>query len=1513
MATKVEEAPAADRRPPSGEIARAYRGPRRQRALRRSRSARVPYAFAALVVGIAILLLVSSILSSEVLYSSGSTGHDSEIVDQAMTSAAAMLEANASGSLLGELAHLLASGANPPLGTLNASISRDVHQYVATQFSGSHTHSSLCANGRDLGGVTVCVLAFWVGATFPSWQGNGLAPTVTATSPNGVSAWPASPNQELSTPTLAVPAQVNETPFAAVVGNFELSAVDLSGTTTVSSFPFLRTETAPLGLLESSADIFTADLTGPDGGFARLASYILTTLAELRALLGYGSGGYPGPDTGVTTGVHQILTTQDVANAGALAVMLETFYAFHATDPNALSLFRNTLPARYSTLLSSALQGKIDGAALYLYLESTPGSAWSNENVAVGETLAQSISSFADRFTFDLLDTYWGAQTVDPTLTEPVTDWQFVWSLSSQWAQARLSQYMTDYRTWMGSQLSNLASYTGTSPLGILGAWADQYGPGNLLCYYPSPYGPIWVGIPDYYTIFPGGSYSATTSKVSNTISLVMGNANGGSPYNPSPFVVKTKLQIYGMGGSSTTRHTFDYTLVDRSLLGEYVTSSPRNGAANDTLTQIITDLSLSMNTPAGSSLSSPGYVPYVAGWMDGQVPSSVSTSSVGVTDPTSPYQLGPSGQGSTYLQSGVDALYSGPFNSALGTLASDEPSQSSSWFVQGAEYPQGLGSGPALGQKNSLLDTARLAVRLWTMMDYNLYFGGVDPISPVFTFGPVSYQQQAPYDESLSGPPTPFTFPDFPQDLQVSAFDDIYQWITSNTASPSCNYDSACMAGYYGATCVAPWGPGSGYFNALALYYWNPQGLWDALLPSVQVVAAGSVGAVASQALGALQSAWSDTGVASWSSYAFRNWVEQSIGSPKVLPDMSNLASSWEPQLYQNAESWTARNLDEHTLVDQPTLLGGSPFEVWQGNRTQAVDRGGLLSEGPPQVTISLSSNSVGLSPPQETLHLVDPQDQSSNMAIAPFQTTWDVRYSTTVHLTLSLPQNPVLPGPTGPVPTQLQLTIPLHAEFPVNVLTPWPLKTGARGVPSDPVLTYTRGLAGIVGSDMHTAKNPDFLPGTYISPSLDDLLSRVGSVSHVALGETTVDASLLGNLPDVAATAGPVTSLALGASIDVATNAMVSTSQQGNSAAIKGDMNQMDGALGRIGFPSLLYLNNYAFLGNNVSLTMAGTYVATLSQGTSSASVLDASMTFSASALDLVSVDYDNNYGPFSFSLVHAPTSRGAAGSTPLGLQMNAAWDRWGVSSNLALAAPGGGPQAAPGGGPTPLGSLYVPALGATTSSADLYEQGFPSLPTAAATAYGSSVAAWLSGYGPGSPPTFDELVSAEQFAMGYYFDSVRTAGFSATLDRIDVGVSGVEGGAWFSGGVAYDPTGAITRGGLETFLEWEVTANRPLAYALGNPVPDSLVIAEAPPSLLADAFWNDSAGACSGGVGGGCPSVGDAYQNTPGGFVAPNLAALESDLGGLGGGLSNGPTVDLGGSGPSGTVPFLAQLTY
>ncbi|MDE1821069.1 MAG: hypothetical protein KGI98_09545 [Euryarchaeota archaeon] len=1479
----------------------------RGRALRRDRHGRVPYAFAALVVGLALLLLVSSLLSSEVLWTGGITGHDTEIVDQAMTSAVAMLEENASEALLGELAHLLEGGANPPLQLLNSSVASDVQQYVATAFHGSTTHSPLCPSGRDMGPATVCVLSFWVGVTFPSWQGNGLAPNVAPTPPDAGSAWPAMPGQEVSTTGFSVPAQVNETPFPAVVGAFVLSAVDPSGTSTVASYPFLRTETVPLGLLESSSDLFTADLTGPDGGFARLAAYILSTVAELRALLGYGSGGYSGPDTGATTGVAEVLTPADVANAGALAVMVETLYTFHATDPSAVTLFGNSLPPRFSSLLHAALQGRIDGAALFLYLESTPGSLWSNENVAVGETLAQAISSFSDRFTFDLLHTIWGAQTVDPTLREPVADWAFVWSLTSQWAQARLSQYMTQYRSWMGSQLSHLTSYTGTSPVGIMGAWADQDGPGDLLCYYPSTGGPIWVGIPDFYTIFPGGSYSATTGAVGNTTSLVLGNPNAAAPYNPAPYVVKTTLKINAQGGPSTIKHTFDYTLVDSSLLGEYTTSTPTNGASNDTLTQLLTDLSWSMSTPAGSSLSSPGYVPYVAGWMDGQVPSGLSTSSVGVPDPTSPLQLGPSGAGSTYLQDGVGSLYSGPFASALSTLAADEPTQSSSWFVQGAEYPRGLGSGPNQGDANSLLDIARLAVRLWTMMDYNLYWGGIGQITPIYTFGPVSYQQQAPYDERISSPPAPYSFPDLPQDLQVSAFDDIYKWISTHTASPSCSYDSACQAGYYGAICVSPWGPGSGYFNALALYFWNPQGVWDALAPSTLTVAAGSVGRVASQAQPALVSAWADTGNAHWNSAYFRSWVEQSLGGSEVLPDMASLASTWAPELYGNAQSWNSRVLDEHTLVDQPTLLGGLPFQAWQGNRSQAVAGGGLLDEGPPQVSLALRGTTLGLSPPLETLQFVDPQDRSSDMGISPFQTTWDVRYSSTVDLVLTVPGDPVLPGPSGPEPTRLALSVPLHAEFPVTVVTPWPLETGAQGVPSDPTLTYTRGLTGIEGADVHVARNPDFLPGTYVSPTLIDLLGRVGIVGGEVLGETTADASLLSALPDTAASGGPGAAEGLGDGLDYATNAMVATDQQGNSASVRGDMGTMNSLLSRIGFPSLLYLNNYAFLGDNLSLTLQGTYVATFGEGTNAASVLDASLTFSASALSFISVDYDNAYAPYTFSLVHTPN-----GATGLGLQLRAGWLRWGVTSSLALTAPGGGPAGPSGGGPTALGALYVPALGTTVPSADLYEQGSPSLPSPAAGAYSRSVGEWLSSYGPTAPPTFDEVVSAEQFAFGYYYDSVRQSGLSGTLDRIDLGVSLGLGNTWSSGSIAYAPGGAVTAAGLETFLEWAVSANRPLAYALGEPTPDEQVIAQLPPSLLASVFWNDSLGGCGGGLG-SCPAVGDVYANYPGAFSSPNLAAIESDLGGLGGGLSNHPEVILGGNGPSGSSPFLGQLTY
>ncbi len=1490
-------------------------GPSGARRFRRSRSARVPYAFAALVVGFALLLVVASLLTSEVALTGGLQGQEPVLVDQAMQQAASMLEDNASNALVGVLAHMLA-GTDPALGDLNASVASGVQSYVASSFRSSPTPSPRCPLGRPFGDVTVCVLSYAVDVTYPGWQTTGLLPQVASVSPSTVSHWPAAPPNELDPSRLAVPGGGNSTPFPAVVGNFTLVAVDPSGVTTQGTFPFLRTETTPLGLLVSASDLFTTDLSGPNGGFARLAQYILTTLAQLRALLGYGSGGYPGPDSGATTGVREILTNADVADAGALAVALETLYSFHATDPNVVpSLFGNTLPPSFSALLTQALDGYVDGAALLLFLESAPPSDWSNELVALGESLAQSISSFSDRFTFDLLYTFWGPTTVDPTLREPVADWNFVHSLSQQWALSELQTYMDDYRTWMGSQLQGLPSFTGRSSLPVLQAQADQaatlFGPGYLLCYdaLGNP-----VPVPDTYTLFPGGSYSATTLAVPDLLSLVLGDPNAASPYPGAPFSVSTDVQVTG---SAPYVSTLDFTLTDSSLLGEYASSSPT--PSMDTMTSLLTDVSESMDTPAGSALSSPGYVPYVATWMDGQLPSSVTTTTAGVADPTSAQQLGPGGSSSTYLGAGVDALYSGPFASSLSTFQSDAATQSGNWFVAGAEYPSGVvGTGPTVGTPNSLLDIARLAVRLWAMMDYNLYWGGTRGISSGYSFGPVAYQ--APNNELISVPPKSTNgFPDFSQNLMVSLFDYVYSWVQQNSATGNplqdCQWDSACLTNYAGlgpTACPSPWGPNSGYANAIAAYFSNPQGLWSALLPSALKVTSASVQQVGPLAQLPLLTAYTDTGkgLAMWGP-KFQAWVESNLGGPRVLPDTLSLAQSWEPDLYQSSESWTARNVDEHAIVDQPYLQAGLPSQFWQGNRSQALSSGSIYDTGPPEVSLALSSVVALRSQATETVQLVDPQDLSSNMGTSPFQTTWDVRYSATVSVVLTDPTSPILPGPSGPEPTRLAFTVPLYAEFPVTVFTPWPLETGALGLPSDPVLTYTRGLTGIEGSDVRTASAPDYLPGTYISGPLVDLLSRVGTVSHTAMQETAVDASLLGNLPGQGAQGGPQLSSALAESVDGSAQAFLGIAQQGNSAAARADMNTLSTALSRIGLPTgLLYLNNYAFLGDNVTLTLQGNYAATWTQGSATASVLDAQIAFSSSSLSLVHVGYDNTYGPFSFSIVHSPLPGSSLG---VGEYLAAGWTQWGVPSVLTLSSPvGTGPLPTPTSPATPLGSLYVPAMGSTLTTAELYELGQPSLSSSASAAYQSSSAAWLTGVGPGHPPTFDTLVSAEQYALADYFDAVRANGLSGSFSSFDLGVSAAEGDQWFSSSLSYRPNGAPTAASLETFLGWAVQESRPLGYALGDPTPDAAVLSEMPRSLLGTTWWNESVGACQGSLA-TCPGVGDVYLNTPGGYTAANFAAIQCDLGGLGGGASDQPAVLFGGSGTSGTDPYVAELSY
>lgn len=131
---------------------------------------------------------------------------------------------------------------------------------------------------------------------------------------------------ELPSPSDDALGIVTVNPYYVAVGNFTVS-VSASSVSLSRQSSFQRPVISALPFLESKLRSFESSAEGEFSDLGRMAAYMLTTLAQLRVLEGYGQPMY---SAGLAT--DQILTEQDVHRAVAVGLLLEQARLFRDVD-----------------------------------------------------------------------------------------------------------------------------------------------------------------------------------------------------------------------------------------------------------------------------------------------------------------------------------------------------------------------------------------------------------------------------------------------------------------------------------------------------------------------------------------------------------------------------------------------------------------------------------------------------------------------------------------------------------------------------------------------------------------------------------------------------------------------------------------------------------------------------------------------------------------------------------------------------------------------------------------------------------------------------------------------------------------------------------------------------------------------------------------------------------------------------------------------------------------------------
>ncbi len=199
---------------------------------------------------------------------------------------------------------------------------------------------------------------------------------------------------ELPSPSTEVLGERTTNPYYVAIGNFSVSASEGSveffkessfERPIISALPFLE---AKLRTFESSSDGEFSDL-------ARMVSYMLTTLCEMRVLEGYGQPMYTSLQTA------DILTEEDAYRAVSVGLLLEQARLFRGMDRSFERQVANACGGGEVGVLalSSSFPRYLDPAELFLWFLGKTSPAIDGKCL-----VAQAVYGLADQLCLKLLD-----------------------------------------------------------------------------------------------------------------------------------------------------------------------------------------------------------------------------------------------------------------------------------------------------------------------------------------------------------------------------------------------------------------------------------------------------------------------------------------------------------------------------------------------------------------------------------------------------------------------------------------------------------------------------------------------------------------------------------------------------------------------------------------------------------------------------------------------------------------------------------------------------------------------------------------------------------------------------------------------------------------------------------------------------------------------------------------------------------------------------------------------------
>ena len=200
--------------------------------------------------------------------------------------------------------------------------------------------------------------------------------------------------EDLPAPTTDEVAVTTANPYYVALGSFSILAWS-EGVSLSKDLSFDRPVISALPFLESKLRAFEAASEGEFSDMGRMVGYMLTTLAQLRALEGYGLPLYTGLDT------PAILTEQDVYRASAVALLIEQARLFRSFDQSFADEVVGACGG--NTLGIVALEGSggrcLDPAELFMWFLGL-----TEPHLDPGLLAAEAIAGLADQLVVGLME-----------------------------------------------------------------------------------------------------------------------------------------------------------------------------------------------------------------------------------------------------------------------------------------------------------------------------------------------------------------------------------------------------------------------------------------------------------------------------------------------------------------------------------------------------------------------------------------------------------------------------------------------------------------------------------------------------------------------------------------------------------------------------------------------------------------------------------------------------------------------------------------------------------------------------------------------------------------------------------------------------------------------------------------------------------------------------------------------------------------------------------------------------